>query len=241
MSLRSVNRQGWVAALARRRFLFTRRPVLRIAQVLDLPHDWAIVDPKEVNTPEGEMRFLMLREMFRAVALQGAWIHTVSNWALGTTGAYMGFLVANLDKIQPHLHRGWQWPVFGCALASTVWGIVIQILWGFIQFSTGVENQILSFTLPRTKNPQQFGIVLPPGDTADRFFKRMADRALKEFIESRPWAFRELAEWGSKKGESDIVYVPKTAASCAQMTFAFLIAQYILLGVAIFWPFARIR
>ena len=82
------------------------------------------MDPKEVNTPEGEMRFLMLREMFRAVALQSGWIHTVSNWALGTTGAYMGLLVANLDKIQPHLAKGWQRPVFGCALASAVTGIV---------------------------------------------------------------------------------------------------------------------
>lgn len=73
------------------------------------------MDPKEAGTAEGEMRFLMLREMFLAVALQSGWIHTVSNWALGTTGAYMGLLVANLDKIQPHLAKGWQWPVFGCA------------------------------------------------------------------------------------------------------------------------------
>jgi hypothetical protein len=149
------------------------------------------VDPKEFGTPEGETRFLLLREMFRAVALQGAWIHTVSNWALGTTGAYMGLLAANLDKIQPHLHKGWQWPVFGFALASAFLGIVIQILWGFIQFSTGVENQVLSFVWPRTKNPQQFGIVLPPGDTVDEFFKRVTDCAWKEFVESRPWVFRK--------------------------------------------------
>jgi hypothetical protein len=32
---------------------------------------WPVVAPKEADTPEGEMRFLMLREMFRAVALQG--------------------------------------------------------------------------------------------------------------------------------------------------------------------------
>ena len=64
---------------------------------------------------------------------------------------------------------------------------------------------------------------------------------MKEFVETRPWAFRELAECGAKKSEEGIVYVPKTAASCAQMTFAFLIAQYVLLGVAIFWPFARMR
>jgi hypothetical protein len=153
----------------------------------------------------------------------------------------MGLLVANLDKIMPHLHRGWQWPVFGCALASAVWGIAIQILWGYIQFSTGVENQILSFIWPRLKNPPQFGVVLAPGDTVVGFFKRVTDGALKEFKESRPWAFRELAESATKKGEADIVYVPKTAASCAQMTFVFLITQYILLGVAIFWPLARIR
>jgi hypothetical protein len=94
---------------------------------------------------------------------------------------------------------------------------------------------------PRLTKPQQFGVVLAPGDTVAEFFKRITRLALKEFIESRPWAFRELAEQGVKKGENDIVFVPKTAASCAQMTFAFLITQYILLGVAIFWPFARIR
>lgn len=93
------------------------------------------MDPKEVNTPEGEMRFLMLREMFRAVALQSGWIHTVSNWALGTTGAYMGLLVANLDKIQPHLAKGWT--------NSS----------GFIQFSTGVEKSNPHLRLATDQKP----------------------------------------------------------------------------------------
>jgi hypothetical protein len=64
---------------------------------------------------------------------------------------------------------------------------------------------------------------------------------MEEFVESRPWAFRELAECGLKHAEKDIIITSKTAASCAQMTFAFLIAQYVLLGVAIFYPFVRIR
>jgi hypothetical protein len=46
-----------------------------------------------------------------------------------------------------------------------VWGIVVQILSGFIQFSTAVENEILTFLLPRLTKPQQFGITLAPGDT----------------------------------------------------------------------------
>jgi hypothetical protein len=199
------------------------------------------VDPKEVDTPEGEMRFFMLREMFRVVASHNGWIHTVSNWALGTTGAYMTVLIANLDKIQPHLAKGWQWPVFGCALASAVWGIVIQILSGFIQFAIGIENHILTFMYPRVTKPQQFGVILAPGDTVAQFAKRNTALVLKEFIESRPWAFREWAEWAVKQGQNDVVYVPKTAASCTQMMFVFLVMQYILLGVAIFWPFARIR
>lgn len=56
---------------------------------------------------------------------------------------------------------------FWLRLASAVFGIVIQILSGWILFSTAVENQILNFVLPRIKNPQQFGLVPAPGDTVD--------------------------------------------------------------------------
>lgn len=187
------------------------------------------------------MRFLMLREMFRAVALQSGWIYTVSNWALGTTEAYMGLLVANLDKIQTHLGKGMAvariWLRFGVRRLGHCYPNSIRLY--SVLNGGGKPNSHIH--LASFKNPQQFGVVLAPGDTVGEFFKRVTRLAIKEFTESRPWAFRELAECGAKKGESDLVYVPKTAACCAQMTFAFLIVQYILLGVAIFWPFARIR
>jgi hypothetical protein len=153
----------------------------------------------------------------------------------------MGLLVANLDKIQPHLAKGWYWPVFGFALASAVWGIVIQILWGFIQFSMGVENQIFTYLLPRLSNPGQFGVPLPPGETIEQIRQRNMSIVVKEFVESRPWVFRELAEGGAIQAQRDIIITPKTASRCAQMSFAFLIFQHVLLGAAIFYPFVRIR
>lgn len=199
------------------------------------------MDPKTADTPEGFVRYAILREIFRAIVIQGSWVHTASNWALGSTGAYLGLLVANLDKIQPHLEKDWQWPVFGFALASTVVGIGIQIAYGIIRFAIAVEEQIFSFVVQCLTNPEKLGVKLVPGDTANQFAKRTMSAVLKEFIECRPWAFGELAEASIKKGEEDILYMLKPAAACAQMTFVFMIVQYVLLGFAIFLPFSQIR
>ena len=65
---------------------------------------------------------------------------------------------------------------------------------------------------------------------------RITTPVLDEFINSRPRPFRPFMRWGRDKGKADIVMVPKLAASAAQFMFAFLVIQYILLGVAVFWP-----
>jgi hypothetical protein len=88
------------------------------------------MDPKEFDTPEGRLRYQILREMFLAGASQSRWTNTISNLTLGATSAYIGLLVSNIEKIQPHLHKGWQGPVFWFAALSAFFGILIQILSG---------------------------------------------------------------------------------------------------------------
>jgi hypothetical protein len=161
--------------------------------------------------------------MFQALASQSNWISTLSNWALGTTGVYVGLLIANFDALARRLPAGSLVPGFWFALISAVFGIVIQALWGMIQFLVSVENQMWTVVLPEVGKP---GIDL----------ERVLNLAVDEFVNSRPWPFRKLAKWGSEKGRKDIVLVTKNAATFAQITFAFLIIQYVLLGIAIFWP-----
>lgn len=197
------------------------------------------VDPKELETAEGQVRFRILREMFRALAAHSGWIHTVSNWALGTTGVYVGLVVSNLDKLQPHLVSGWQVPVLWCAAISAVIGIGIQIAAGFIQFAIPIEQHIFSFITDIFQNPAKFGIAKNMQDAQSP--QRLIDPVLDEFIQSRPWAWGEFAKYIKEQGERDVVYVTKISASCAQMMFVFLVLQYILLGVAIFWPLALVR
>lgn len=177
--------------------------------------------------------------MFRALASHNAWIHTVSNWALGTTGVYVGLLISNLDKIQSHLSDGWQRPVFFCTVISAAVGIGIQIASGMVQFALSIENHLFPFIMDAILNPTKFEI--PPEQRDAQFSQRIRDPVVDEFIKSRPWAWGEFAKYTKEQGERDLVYVPKTAASCAQMMFVFLVLQYILLGVAIFWPLALVR
>jgi hypothetical protein len=197
------------------------------------------MDPKEVESPEGRLRFNILRAMFRAVAAESGWIEPISNWTLGAAGGYVALLIANLDKIQSHLSAGWPWPVFWCLLISVLCGIGIKILSGFIQFSLNVERQLLEFILPALTNPQQFGISADPNDAA--FIKRIVDPVQKEFIESRPWIFRKLAEYGQRRGKQDLVYIPKTAASFAQWMLLCWLLQFGFLGAAIFSPIGFIH
>lgn len=197
------------------------------------------MDPKVLDTPEGRLQYQILREMFLAVAAQSGWTSTMSNLALGTTGAYIGLLVANLDKIQPHLHKGWQGPVFWCAVLSAVLGILIQILSGFVQYSVGSENKLLPLLFNAIFKPQEFGI--DPSRVDADFPHRLVNPVLEEFIDSGPWPYRYLKKWGKQRGEKDLVGVSKTAASCTQIMSLFLILQYVFLGAAIFWPLRGIH
>ena len=186
--------------------------------------------PTEFETVEGQTRWRILRAMFQALASQAHWIGVLSNWALGTTGVYIGLVVTNFDKMSGYLPAGFQTPVFRFALASAVVGIGIQFLWGLVQFSLNVENQLLAVMLPE---------VTKPGADAD-LVHRILDPVLEEFINSRPPLFRQLARCSKKKGEKDLVVVTKSAATIAQVMFALLFIQYILLAVAIFWPLSVI-
>jgi len=164
--------------------------------------------------------------MFQALASQANWIGTLSNWALGTTGVYVGLVVTNFEAISRHLLAGFQTPIFWFALASAVVGIGIQVLWGLAQFTLNVEDRLLAVLLPEITKPGN-----DPG-----YASRIMNPVLAEFINSRPPLFRQLARWGKKKGEQDLVMVSKSAATIAQIMFAFLFIQYILLAVAIFLP-----
>jgi hypothetical protein len=197
------------------------------------------MDPKELATPEGRLRYQILREMFLAVAAQSGWTSTISNLAMGVTGAYVGLLAANLDKIQPHLHKGWQGPVFWCAVFSAFLGVLIQILSGFVQFSVASENKFLPLLFNAILKPQDFGIDSRQID-AD-FPKRLVTPVLDEFIESGPWPYRHLKRWGKRRGEKDMVSISKTAAASTQLMSLLLILQYVFLGAAIFWPLCGIH
>jgi hypothetical protein len=197
------------------------------------------MDPKALDTPVGRLQYQILREMFLAVAGQSVWASTISNFALATTGAYVGLLVANLDKIQPHLHKGWHGPVFVCATLSAISGILIQILSGFVQSSTGAENKLLPLLFNALLKPQEFGI--DPRQVDADFPHRLVNPVIDEFINSGPWPYRHLKKWGRQRGEQDLVSVSKTAASCSQIMSLLLILQYILLGTAIFWPLWKIH
>ena len=184
------------------------------------------MNPAEFDTPEGQSRWRILRTMFLGLASQAHWIGTLSNWALGTAGVYIGLVVANFDALSRHLPDGFQAPIFWFALASAVVGIGIQVLWGFSQSALNVEDRMLAVLLPE---------ITKPGNDPD-YASRIINPVLDEFINSRPPFFRQLARWGKKKGEQDLVMVSKSAATIAQLMFAFLVIQYILLAVAIFWP-----
>jgi hypothetical protein len=197
------------------------------------------MDPREFDTPEGRLRYQILREMFLAVAAQSGWTGTMSNLALGTTGAYIGLLVSNLEKIQPHLHKGWHGPVFWCAVLSAVLGIIIQILSGFVQFSIAAENKLLPLLFNAIFKPQEFGI--DPRQVNADFPHRLVNPVISEFIDSGPWPYRHLKKWGKQRGDRDLVGISKTAASCAQTMSLLLILQYVFLGAAIFWPLWKIH
>lgn len=116
------------------------------------------MSPTEFDSAEGRLRFQILREMFRALASHSGWIHTVSNWALGTTGVYVGLLVSNLDKLHDHLKDGWQPAVFWFAIISAAIGVGIQITSGLIQFSLTVENHLFPFVMGAILEPGKYGI-----------------------------------------------------------------------------------
>jgi hypothetical protein len=88
-------------------------------------------------------------------------------------------------------------------------------------------------------NPTKFEI--PADQINARFPQRIMEPVVDELIKSRPWAWGEFAKYTKEQGEKDLVYVTKNSASLTQMMFVFLVLQYILLGIAIFWPLALVR
>jgi hypothetical protein len=193
------------------------------------------MNPTEFNSAEGRIRFMILHAMCRAVASKSGWIGMLSNWALGTTAAYVSLMLANLREIQNHLHGTWIGPVFWLAVLSTVVGIGIQFATGWVQIALEVENQIASLALDVLQHPERYQIT-PQPDYVARFKANIMEPVIREFIESRPWAFAELGKYAQEKAERDPAFIAKTAASHTQMALVFLIVQYILLGTAIFWP-----
>jgi hypothetical protein len=184
------------------------------------------MDPTEFETVEGQARWRILRAMFHAAASQAHWIGTLSNWAPGTTGVFLGLVITNFESMSRYLPTGFQTPIFWFSLFSAVVGILIQTLWGTVQFQLGVDERYLS-ALPTE-------ITQPGADPA--LVHRIITPVVEEFIKSRPLPFRKLAQCGKKKGEKDLVLVPKSAATLAQYMSVLLLLQYVLLGTAIFWP-----
>jgi hypothetical protein len=192
------------------------------------------VRPDETESEIGEQRFFLLREMYRAITLQSAWISVMSNWTLGATGAYLALIVANFDKVHPHLRHGGQWFAFAGGVCSALTGIVIQLLYGLVQFDTNLEDRILTHILTLIRNSR------PPGNLTD-FINQLTGPVIQEFIDSRPWPFKILSIKGREKGLKDVVWVPKVAATISQIILLLLLIQLLLLGVAIFGALARLK
>jgi len=94
------------------------------------------MNPDEPNTPEGQVRWRILRAMFQALASQAEGAEILSYWALGTTGIYVGILVANSHAIAKHVPYPARFPIFWFALVSTIFGILTQVLWGRFNFGS---------------------------------------------------------------------------------------------------------
>src|SRR5437016_5795081 len=153
------------------------------------------MNPNELETAEGRLRFSLLQTMCRAVVSKSAWIGTLSNWALGTTAVYVSLMIANLDKIEPHLHGEWICPVIWLAVVSAAVGIGIQLFSSWAQIAMEIENQVATHALDALFHPERYGIDRKP-DHATTFGPQIMIPVREEFIESRPWAFRELATYG---------------------------------------------
>jgi hypothetical protein len=184
------------------------------------------MNPAEFETVEGQARWRLLRAMFQAAASQAHWTGTLSNWALGTTGIYIGLVVTNFETMSRHLPLGFQTPIFWFALASAVMGILAQVFWGSVQFQLIAEERYFAALPPE--------LTRPGADPA--LVHRIITPVVEEFINSRPLLFRKLAQFSKKKGEKDLVLVPKSAATIAQYMSVLLLFQYLFLGIAIFWP-----
>jgi hypothetical protein len=198
--------------------------------------DWAVkMKPNELDTPEGWLRFSLIHTMCSAAASQSASIGMLSNWALGTTAVYLPLMIGNLDKIQSFLHKAWVGPVFWLALLSAVVGVGIQVFSVWVQIALQVENRVVSLALDALRHPENYNIKSRP-DWDSRFAREIMIPARDEFIESRPGPFRELATYAKEKAVNDPTFLAKSAASCTQIMLPFLALQYLLLGVAVFWP-----
>jgi hypothetical protein len=182
--------------------------------------------PAEFETVEGQVRWRILRAMFQAAASQAHWIGTLSNWTLGTTGIYIGLVVTNFDTVSRHHTAESQMQIFWFALFSAVVGIAVQVLWGTVQFQLNVEERVFAVLPSELAKPGADSVLV----------HRIIDPVISEFINSRPFLFRQLARFGKEKGAKDLVLVPKSAATIAQVMSLLRFLQYISLGAAIFWP-----
>jgi hypothetical protein len=132
-------------------------------------------------------------------------------------------------------HKAWVGPVFWFALLSAVVGVGIQVFSVWVQIALQVENRVVSLALDGLRHPENYNIKRGL-DWDSRFAREIIIPARDEFIESRPGPFRELAFYAKEKAENDPTFLAKNAASCTQMMLPFLALQYLLLGVAVFWP-----
>jgi hypothetical protein len=114
-------------------------------------------------------------------------------------------------------------------------GVGIQISSVWVQIALQIENQVASLALDALWHPEKFNIGLTAG-WGQRFVAEILLPVQKEFIESRPWAFRELALYAYEQTKNDPTFLAKKAASLTQMMIPFLAHQYLTLGVAVFWP-----
>jgi hypothetical protein len=193
--------------------------------------------PSELDTPEGWLRFNLLHTMCCAAASQSASIGVLSNWALGTTAVYLPLMIGNLDKIQSFIHKSWVGPVFWLSLLSAVVGVGLQVFSIWVQIAVQVETRVMSLALDALRHPDNYDIKIKSRPDWDaRFAREIMIPARDEFIESRPGPFRELAIWAKEKAENDPTFLAKNAASCTQIMLPFLAIQYLLLGIAVFWP-----
>jgi hypothetical protein len=197
--------------------------------------------PEETLTSAGELRFLVLRKMFRTVTENALNLEKVSNWALAVVGIGGGFVIANIDKVEQHLETCPRHALFTLTLLSGISGVLIKLPSAFIRFDLKVEGTLFRYFWEARKKQMELNRTQPENAIKD-FDREVMFLAVEEFLESRPLLFQLIAKNAMKRSQADILFIAKTGAYLIQWIMVLLVLQIVflalagtLLGYGFFW------